>query len=86
MTLKLVLDRYEEGFGVAIDDKGDRYVIPKDILSGVAVNDIFNIEYDGEYFSSPSVLLDETEKKKKEISERMRKLYNMSRHRRPPKL
>jgi ribosome biogenesis GTPase len=31
-------------------------------------------------------ILDETEKKKKEISERMRKLYNMSRHRRPPKL
>lgn len=86
MTLKLVLDRYEEGFGVAIDGNGDRYVIPKGVLSGVAVNDIFNIEYDGESFSSPSVLIDETEKKKKEISERMRKLYNMSRHRRPPKL
>ena len=86
MTLKLVLDRYEENLGVCLDDDNKRYYIPKEILGDMRVNDIFNIEFDGEGFSSPVLLSDETEQKKEEISNRMKKLFNMTRHRRPPKL
>ena len=86
MTLKLVLDRYEENLGVCLDDDNKRYYISKEILGDMKVNDIFNIEFDGENFSSPVLLVEETEKKKEEISQRMKKLFNMTRHRRPPKL
>ena len=86
MTLKLVLDRYEENLGVCLDGDNKRYYIPKEILGDMKVNDIFNIEFDGENFSSPVLLVEETEKKKEEISQRMKKLFNMTRHRRPPKL
>ena len=86
MTLKLVLDRYEENLGVCLDDDNKRYYISKEILGDMKVNDIFNIEFDGENFYSPILLAEETEKKKEEISQRMKKLFNMSRHRRPPKL
>ena len=86
MTLKLVLDRYEENLGVCLDDDNKRYYISKEILGNMKVNDIFNIEFDGESFSNPNLLLEETEKKKEEISQRMRKIFNMTRHRRPPKL
>lgn len=86
MTLKLVLDRYEENIGVCLDFDDQRYLIPKEILGNMKVNDIFNIEFDGESFSNPVILLEETEKKKNEISQRMRKLFNTNRHRRPPRL
>ena len=86
MILKLVLDRYEEDLGICIEANGEKYIISKDILGDIKVNDIFNIEYDGEKFGAPSLLTDETAHKKQEISQRMRKLYDMSRHRRPPKL
>ena len=86
MTLKLVLDRYEEAIGVCLDDDNKRYYISKEIIGDMKVNDIFNIEFDGENFYSPVLLVEETEKKKKEISQRMKKLFNMTRHRRPPKI
>ena len=86
MTLKLILDRYEENLAVCLDFDDKRYLIPKEILGEIKVNDIFNIEFDGESFSNPNLLLEETEKKKEEISQRMRKIFNMTRHRRPPKL
>jgi len=86
MTLKLVLDRYEENIGVCLSDDGGRYFISKEILGEIKENDIFNIEYDGESFSSPILLAEETAKKKEEISQRMKRLFNMSKHRRPPKL
>ena len=50
------------------------------------VNDIFNIDFDGTSFSGPVFLKKETEEKKESVSQRMKKLYNMNRHRRPPKL
>ena len=86
MTLKLVVDRFEENIAVCLDFDDKRYLIPKDILRDIKVNDIFNIEFDGESFYSPVLLREETEKRKEDISQRMRKLFNMSRHRRPPKL
>ena len=86
MTLKLVLDRFEEDIAVCIDNDGERYLIPKSVLQDIKVNDIFNVEYvDGEYHS-PIILTKETEKKKEEISTRMKRIFNMSKHRRPPKL
>lgn len=86
MTLKLVVDRFEENIAVCLDFDDKRYLIPKDILRDIKVNDIFNIEFDGESFYSPVLLREETENRKEDISQRMRKLFNMSRHRRPPKL
>ena len=86
MTLKLVLDRYEENIGVCLDFDDKRYLIPKEILGDMKVNDIFNIEFDGENFSNPVFLAEETLEKKEAISTRMRKLFNMNRHRRPPRL
>ena len=86
MTLKLVLDRFEEDIAVCIDNDGNRHLISKSILQGVNVNDIFNIEFENDIYHSPIILVEETTKKKEEISSRMRKLFNMSRHRRPPKL
>lgn len=86
MTLKLVLDRYEENFGVCLDFDDKRYLIPKEILGEMKVNDIFNIEFDGESYHSPVLLAEETAKAKERISQKMRKIYNMTRHRRPPKL
>ncbi len=86
MTLKLVLDRYEENIGVCLDFDDKRYLIPKEILGDMKVNDIFNIEFDGENFLNPVFLAEETAEKKEAISTRMRKLFNMNRHRRPPRL
>ena len=86
MTLKLVLDRYEENLGVCLDFENNRYYISKDILGDIKVNDIFNIEFDGENYHSPSLLAKETEETAERISQKMRKLYNMGRHRRPPRL
>ena len=86
MTLKLVLDRYEENIAVCLDFDDKRYLIPKEVLGEMRVNDIFNIEFDGSNFFNPVFLKEETEKKKESISQRMRKIYNMNRHRRPPKL
>ena len=86
MTLKLVLDRYEENLGVCLDNDNQRYYIPREILGNMKVNDIFNIEFDGETFSSPVLLVEETDKKKQEISQKMRKIFKLSQHRRPPKL
>lgn len=85
MTLKLVLDRYEENIGVCLDFDDKRYLIPKEILGDIKVNDIFNIEFDGEHFSNPILLNEETAKAKEEISKKMRRIFNM-RHRRPPKI
>ena len=86
MILKLILDRYEENIGVCLDFDDNRYLISKEILGNLKVNDIFNIEFDGENFKNPVLLLEETNKAKEEISQRMRKIYNMNRHRRPPRL
>ena len=87
MTLKLILDRYEENIAVCLDDEaGKRYLISKNILGEIKENDIFTIEYDGESFYSPVLLTEETAKKRDDISKRMKKIFNMSRHRRPPKL
>ncbi len=86
MTLKLILDRYEGNIGVCLDFDDKRYLISKEILGNIQVNDIFNIEFDGESFSSPVLLKEETEKKKEEVSQRMRRIFNMTRHRRPPKI
>ena len=46
MTLKLVLDRFEENIAVCIDNNGDRHLINKSILKNIKVNDIFNIEFE----------------------------------------
>ena len=86
MTLKLVLDRFEEDIAVCLDDNDKRYLIPRKILEGVSVNDIFNIELDGESFHSPTVLVEETKAQKESVSKRMKRLFEISRHRRPPKL
>lgn len=86
MILKLILDRYEENICVCLDFDDNRYLISKEILGDLKVNDIFNIEFDGENFKNPVLLLEETNKAKEEISQRMRKIYNMNRHRRPPRL
>lgn len=86
MILKLILDRYEENIGVCLDFEDKRYLIPKEILSGVEVNDVFNIEFDGVTFHSPTVLVEETNERKAQISQRMKKLFKMCRDRRPPKI
>ena len=85
MTLKLVLDRFEEGIGVCLNDDNQQFLISGEILQNVKENDIFTIEFDGESFHSPKVLVEETEKKKSDVSKRMKRLFNMY-HRRPPKL
>ena len=86
MTLKLILDRYEENIGVCLDFDDNKYFISKEILGNLKVNDIFNIEFDGENFTNPIFLAEETSEKKEAISQRMRKIYNLTRHRRPPRL
>ena len=86
MTLKLVLDRYEENIGVCLDFDNKQYLISKEILGEIKVNDIFNIDFDGEKYSNPRILVEETQKEKEEISQRMKKIFNMTRHRRPPRL
>ncbi len=85
MIIKLVLDRFEEDIAVCLDDDDKRYLIPRSVLQNVNVNDFFNIEFDGESYSSPVVLTEETQAKKEEISQRMKKLFKMQ-HRRPPRL
>ena len=85
MTLKLVLDRFEENTAVCIDNDGNRHLVDKSIIPNIKVNDIFNIELDENIYHSPFLLIEETAQKKEEISSRMKKIFNM-RHRRPPKL
>ena len=86
MTLKLVLDRYEDDLGVCLDFENKRHYISKSILGNIRVNDIFTVEFDGEIYFSPTVLQEETEKAKEDVSKRMKKLFKMTRDRRPPKL
>ena len=86
MTLKLILDRYEENIGVCLDFDDAKYYIPKEILGELKVNDIFNIEFDGENFSNPEFLPEETQEKKESISQRMKKIFKTTQHRRPPRL
>ena len=86
MTLKLILDRYEENIGVCLDFDDNKYYISKEILGELKVNDIFNIEFDGENFSNLIFLPEETNEKKEAISQRMRKIFKMTQHRRPPRL
>ena len=43
MTLKLVLDRYEENIGVCLDFDNKQYLISKETLGNIKVNDIFNM-------------------------------------------
>lgn len=85
MTLKLVLDRFEDNIAVCIDNDGNRHLVDKSIIPNIKVNDIFNIELDENVYHSPLLLIEETAQKKEEISSRMKKIFNM-RHRRPPKL
>ena len=42
MTLKLVLDRFEENIAVCIDNEGNRHLVDKSILPNIKVNDIFS--------------------------------------------
>ena len=70
MTLKLILDRYEENIGVCLDFDDNKYYISKEILGELKVNDIFNIEFDGENFSNIIFLPEETNEKKEAISQR----------------
>jgi hypothetical protein len=86
MTLKLVLDRYEEDFGVCLDFDDKRHLIPKEILKDMKVNDIFTIEFDGTSYHSPNFLAEETANARERISQKMLKIYKMTRHRRPPKI
>lgn len=86
MTLKLILDRYEENIAVCLDFDDKKYLIPKEVLGELKVNDIFNIEFENGIFSNPKLLAEETIKTKESISQRMKKIYNLSRHRRPPRL
>lgn len=79
MTLKLILDRYEEDIGVCLDFNDKRYLIPRDILGDIKVNDIFNIDFDGESYSSPLLLVEETKQAKERISSRMKKLFKKCR-------
>lgn len=85
MTLKLVLDRFEGDVAVCLDDDSNKYHISSAILDDICEGDIFKVEFDGESFSCPVALKDETEQKKSDISKRMKKLFSMN-HRRPPKL
>ena len=85
MTLKLVLDRFEENIAVCIDNDGNRHLVDKSIIPNIKVNDIFNIELDENVYHSPLLLIEETAQKKEEISSRMKKIFNM-RHRRPPQV
>lgn len=75
MTLKLILDRYEEDIGVCLDFDDKRYLISKEILGDIEVNDIFTIEYDGAFFSRPIKLTEETERAKAEVREKMNRLF-----------
>ena len=86
MTLRLILDRFEESFGVCLDFDDKRHLIPKEILAGVEINDVFNIECDGGVYHSPIVLANETAERKETVSTKMRRLFKLTQHRRPPKL
>lgn len=86
MKLKLVLDRYEGNFGICLGDDKSKHEISKDILLNVKEADIFTIEFDGETYHSPIVLHEETAQTKEDLSKRMQKLFQMGRHRRPPRL
>ena len=86
MKIKLVLDRYEGDFGICISEDKTKYEISRDDLIGVKETDIFTIEFDGENYHSPVVLEEETARVKESLSKRMNKLFQMGRHRRPPRL
>lgn len=81
MILKLVLDRYEEQLGVCLDGDDRAYEIPREILGDLQENDIFTVEYDGESFSSPTLLAEETRAAKESISKRMRRLFTVCKRR-----
>ena len=84
MTLKLILDRYEENIGVCLDFDDKKYHISSDILVDVKVNDIFTIELENGVFHSPKILEKETAERKESISIRMKRLFKISKNRRPP--
>lgn len=81
MKLKLTLDRYEEGLAVCLDENDKRYEIPGSVLGDMRENDIFTVEYDGETFSSPFLLREETEAVKESVSKRMSRLFHACKRR-----
>ena len=86
MTLKLVLDRFEDNIAICLDEDNRLHLIPQSTLNGIRINDIFSIELENDIYHSPNLLVEETAKKKEEISQRMKKLFKMTQHRRPPKV
>ncbi|MGM9631753.1 MAG: DUF3006 domain-containing protein [Eubacteriales bacterium] len=86
MTLKLVIDRFEDDIAVCLDFDDKKYEIDRALLPEFEEKDVFNIEYDGGRFHSPVKLTEETEARKRDVSNRMKKLFNMSRHTKPPKI
>lgn len=75
MTLKLILDRFEDDICVCLDFNDKRYLIPRKDLEGIEINDIFTVEYDGEAFSFPVILTEETQRAKDEVHEKMKRLF-----------
>lgn len=75
MTLKLVIDRFEENIAVCLDMNDKRYHIPRDILTGMEVNDIFTIELDDGIFHTPVFLAEETEATKAAVHQKMNRLF-----------
>ena len=82
MTLKLVLDRFEDNIAVCLDFDDKSHLIPREVLVGVKINDIFNIELDGNIYHDPKVLSEETKEAKESISKRMNRLFKITRNRR----
>ena len=74
----MVLDRFEEDLAVCLDFNDKSHLISREILSGVKVNDIFNIELDGNTYHDPKVLENETEEAKESISKRMNRLFKIA--------
>lgn len=75
MTLKLVIDRFEDDIAVCLDMDDKRYHIPKNILVDLNINDIFTIELDEDVFHSPVLLREETEEVKRQVHQKMSKLF-----------
>ena len=74
MILKLSVDRIESGIAICYDDDCKKYELP---ANGLLEGEIISVEFDsGGKPASVTHLTEETEKLKREMASRTKKLFN----------
>ncbi len=79
MEIKMSVDRIANDIAICYDDNDKKYGIPLR-LSNFKVGDIISVVFDGNSPVSATVLEEETQKRKTELSLRTKNLFNRNKN------